>query len=128
MGTKCSPRYSDRAEPTTAHVNAGISGTGPQEYLALGRAWISAVRPDLVVTYFFVGNDIDPVLAAYPCCEMEQLYAIESAAVRMRCASPRPASPRLAHMRAAMFKRVHRLWLSVSLRVNRNSLGISREP
>jgi hypothetical protein len=88
-----------RAEPTTAHVNAGISGTGPQEYLALGRAWISAVRPDLVVTYFFVGNDIDPVLAAYPCCEMEQLYAIESAAVRMRCASPRPASPRLAHMR-----------------------------
>jgi lysophospholipase L1-like esterase len=88
-----------RAEPTTAHVNAGISGTGPQEYIALARAWISAVRPDLVVTFFFVGNDIDPVLAAYPCCDMEQLYAFDEAGVRMRCASPRPASPHLAHVR-----------------------------
>jgi lysophospholipase L1-like esterase len=91
-----------RAEPTTAHVNAGISGIGPQEYLALGRAWISAIRPDLVVTYFFVGNDIDPVLAAYPCCNMEELYGIDTDAVRMRCTSPRTAAPRWAHLRRYM--------------------------
>ena len=87
-----------RAEPTTAHVNAGVSGIGPEEYLALGRAWIPAVRPDLVVTFFFVGNDIDPVLAAFPCCDMGPLYAFDDAGVQTRCPSPRPASARFAHV------------------------------
>jgi lysophospholipase L1-like esterase len=57
----------------------------------------SPARP--VVTFFFVGNDIDPLLAAYPCCDMEELYAFDDAAARMRCTSPRSASPHLAHVR-----------------------------
>jgi lysophospholipase L1-like esterase len=87
-----------RSQPTTAHVNAGISGTGPQEYLAIGRAWIPAIHPDLVVTYFFVGNDIDPVLAAYPCCDMQELYTVAEDGVQMRCPSARPVSPHVAHV------------------------------
>jgi hypothetical protein len=116
-----------RAQPTTAHVNAGISGTGPEEYLALGRAWISAVRPDLVVTFFFVGNDIDrswPHTHAAPWSR-----SIRSMLPQCGCVAPRPEQ-RLPAWRTcgATSSRVRRLWLSASLPASRNSLGISWEP
>lgn len=38
--------------------NAGISGTGPDQYAAAAKVFIPMLKPDYVVVNFFIGNDI----------------------------------------------------------------------
>ncbi|WP_367389511.1 SGNH/GDSL hydrolase family protein [Lewinella sp. LCG006] len=38
--------------------NAGISGTGPDQYAAAAKVFIPMLKPDYVIVNFFVGNDI----------------------------------------------------------------------
>lgn len=38
--------------------NAGISGTGPDQYAAAAKVFIPMLKPDYVIVNFFIGNDI----------------------------------------------------------------------
>jgi hypothetical protein len=48
-------------EPRT--LNLGRSGTGPLAQLALAREYLPAAKPELVVVFFFEGNDLTDALA-----------------------------------------------------------------
>jgi hypothetical protein len=53
-----------------AVYNTGISGADPAQYLAVAKAYIPLIKPDIVIVNFFMGNDITyykrPVLPHLP--------------------------------------------------------------
>ncbi len=53
-----------------AVFNTGVSGADPSQYLAIARQYIPALKPDVVVVNFFMGNDVmydyRPVKAGFP--------------------------------------------------------------
>lgn len=56
-----------RLEPTVEHINAGIIGAGPDEYVALVDAWTERTAIDHVVVFLFEGNDLFDTNAPHPC-------------------------------------------------------------
>jgi hypothetical protein len=66
----------NRMNGTTAHVNAGFSGTGPEFYYLATKRWQALGKSDAVVWYLFLFNDIDGGLQeSYGCCGGSTLLA-----------------------------------------------------
>ena len=47
-----------RTEGFVCH-NAGVPGTGPGQYAQLAEKWVPTLRPDVVATMIYLGNDIN---------------------------------------------------------------------
>ncbi|MBI3782468.1 MAG: hypothetical protein HY270_03605 [Deltaproteobacteria bacterium] len=71
-------------EPNVRHVNGGISGTAPDDYLAVIRSWLARQPFDLVVMYLFEGNDISGLDAPHPCSNWQSLLSYDSGRALLR--------------------------------------------
>lgn len=88
------PAVLSRLEPGVAHLNGGVSGTGPDFYYALTRSWMKVLDLDLVVLYFFVGNDFDELDFPYAYCDDGPLLDYGDHEPRWNCPEPRWGSTR----------------------------------
>jgi hypothetical protein len=71
-------------EPTTEHINAGIRGTAPDDYLAVTRAWMSRVPIEMVVMYLNEPNDLFELDQGHSCTGGLSLLSYEGAAPELR--------------------------------------------
>lgn len=79
-----------RLEPEIEHINGGISGMAPDDYLAVLRSWVARHRIDLAVIYLFAGNDLAGLDAPHPCSNWQSLLVYDDGQARLRF----PAGPR----------------------------------
>ncbi|HVM95125.1 MAG TPA: hypothetical protein VMT89_01995, partial [Candidatus Acidoferrales bacterium] len=77
-------------EPEIEHVNGGISGTAPDDYLALMHRWLPRLSFDLVVMYLFEGNDLEGLDAPHPCSNWESILSYDGGRAELRF----PAGPK----------------------------------
>ena len=54
-------------EPDTQHIDAGIIGAGPDDYVAMVDVWTRKTPVDHVYVYLFEGNDLYDTNAPHPC-------------------------------------------------------------
>ena len=59
----------NRMDPNDEYINAGFPDTGPDFHLLMIRRWVDVIRPDAVVLYLWVTNDLFDINQPYPCCE-----------------------------------------------------------
>lgn len=86
--------------------NAGITATGPEQYEAVARRYVPALKPDFVVVNFFMGNDIlHYQKTALP---NEMAYFPTNAGVMMA----QPAQERLPDMETAYQFMVHEHYIN----------------
>lgn len=80
----------EKLEPGVQHINGGISGTAPDDYLVVLHSWIVRHQIDLAVMYLFEGNDLNGIDSPHPCANWQPIlsYADNQAALRF------PAAPR----------------------------------
>lgn len=78
-----------RLEPAVEHINGGISGMAPDDYLAVLRSWVPRHRIDHAVVYLFAGNDLTGLDAPHPCSNWQSLLVYENGRARLRF----PAGP-----------------------------------
>lgn len=74
----------EKLEPGVQHVNGGISGTAPDDYLAMLRGWVAREPIDLAVMYLFAGNDMGGLDAPHPCSNWQSLLVYEDGHARLR--------------------------------------------
>lgn len=74
----------ERLEPDTQHVNAGLSGAAPDDYLIVLRGWVARHTVDLAVLYLFAGNDMNGLDAPHPCSNWESILVYERGRARLR--------------------------------------------
>ena len=80
----------ERLEPAVQHINGGISGMAPDDYLVVLRSWIARVPVDLAVMYLFAGNDMVGLDAPHPCSNWQSILVYQDGHARLRF----PAAPR----------------------------------
>jgi hypothetical protein len=78
----------ERLEPQVQHLNGGVSGTSPDDYLVLVESWVKRVPVDRVVMYLFAGNDLINLDMPHPCSGWESLLNYEDGRAHLRLASP----------------------------------------
>jgi lysophospholipase L1-like esterase len=83
----------EELEPDVQHLNGGISGTAPDDYLVVLRRWVERQPVDMVVMYVFAGNDLISIDAPHPCSAWQPILAYDDGTARLRFAS----SPQAAH-------------------------------
>lgn len=71
-------------EPAVQHINAGISGTAPDDYLVVLRSWVARAPIDLAVMYLFAGNDMSGLDAPHPCSNWESILTYDGGRARLR--------------------------------------------
>jgi len=71
-------------EPGVQHINGGISGMAPDDYLAVLRSWVAREPVDLVVMYLFAGNDLIGMDAPHPCSNWESLLVYDGGHATLR--------------------------------------------
>jgi hypothetical protein len=74
----------EKLEPDTQHINGGISGMAPDDYLVLLSAWLDRHHVDLAVMYLFAGNDLSGLDAPHPCSNWQSLLVYEGVDARLR--------------------------------------------
>jgi lysophospholipase L1-like esterase len=79
----------NRLEPDVEHVNGGVSGTAPDDYFALLRAWTARQRFDLAAMYVFAGNDLGGLDAPRPCADWQSLLVYDGSRAHLRFTTPR---------------------------------------
>jgi len=72
-------------QPGVAHINSGTPAAGLEGHLLVAGHWIEQSRPDLVVVYAFIGNDLHDIDRAYPCCGMGPLMDWQGPQPTPRC-------------------------------------------
>ena len=70
------------------HINAGLVSTGIDYHLLLVRRWLERQRVDVVVHYFYLGNDLIDLDQAYYCCGGRSLIDYSQATLPASCAEP----------------------------------------
>jgi hypothetical protein len=76
----------------TAHVNAGVQGTGPDFHYLVIRRWTRRLRFHQVVQYVFPANDLIDLETPHETCPGGLLLRYGSGPPRARCAKP-PEDP-----------------------------------
>ena len=74
-----------RLLPGTAHVNAGVSGTGADLQALLIEQWTARERFAGVVLYLFLLNDLRFMGARYPCCGEQSVTEASVEGFGQRC-------------------------------------------
>ncbi len=80
-------------EPDVQHLNGGISGTAPDDYLVVLRRWVEHQPVDLAVMYLFAGNDLIGMDAPHPCSAWQPILIYDDGKARLRYTS----APQTAH-------------------------------
>jgi hypothetical protein len=80
-------------DPAVAHVNAGVSGSGPDASLGIASSWSARLPVRAFVLHLFLENDLADLSVAYPCCGLEPLLNDGDGLPVLRCPSPRPVGP-----------------------------------
>jgi lysophospholipase L1-like esterase len=83
----------EELEPDVQHLNGGISGTAPDDYLVVLRRWVERQPIDLAVMYLFAGNDLIGTDAPHPCSAWQPILTYDDGNARLRYAS----APQTAH-------------------------------
>jgi len=83
----------DELEPDVQHLNGGISGTAPDDYLVVLRRWVERQPVDMAVMYLFAGNDLIGIDAPHPCSAWQPILTYDDGTARLRFAS----APQTAH-------------------------------
>ena len=83
----------DELEPDVQHLNGGISGTAPDDYLVVLRRWVERQPVDMAVMYLFAGNDLTGIDAPHPCSAWQPILTYDDGKARLRFAS----APQTAH-------------------------------
>jgi hypothetical protein len=83
----------EELEPDVQHLNGGISGMAPDNYLVVLRRWVERQPVDLAVMYLFAGNDLIAIDAPHPCSAWQPILAYDDGKARLRYAS----APQTAH-------------------------------
>jgi len=83
----------DELESDVQHLNGGISGTAPDDYLVVLRRWVERQPVNLVVMYLFGGNDLVGMDAPHPCSAWQPILAYDDGRARLRYTS----APQTAH-------------------------------
>jgi hypothetical protein len=81
----------EKLEPNVQHINGGISGMAPDDYLVVLRRWIARHHIDLAVMYLFEGNDLSGLDAPHPCSNWQSLLSYEGDHAMLRF----PTAPRI---------------------------------
>ena len=68
----------DELEPDVQHLNGGISGMAPDDYLVVLRRWVERQPVDLAVVYLFAGNDLIGMDAPHPCSAWQPIEFFQS--------------------------------------------------
>ncbi len=77
-------------DPVVAHVNVGVSGSGPDASLGIATAWSARLPVRAFLLYLFLENDLADLHIAYPCCGLERLLNDDEDQPVLRCPSRRP--------------------------------------
>jgi hypothetical protein len=83
----------DELEPDVQHLNGGISGMAPDDYLVVLRRWVERQSVDLAVVYLFAGNDLVGMDAPHPCSAWQPILTYDDGKARLRY----PTAPQMAH-------------------------------
>ena len=78
---------SDR-QPGAAHINAGVSSTGPDYHFRALDAWLSVVDVSHVVQYVYLGNDFQEIGQGYFCCGGGPVVDLSGASPVALCTAP----------------------------------------
>jgi len=81
----------EEIEPDVQHLNGGISGMAPDDYLVVLRRWVERQPVDLAVMYLFAGNDLIAIDAPHPCSAWQPILAYDEGKARLRYASAQMA-------------------------------------
>jgi len=82
------PALLQTLEPTVEHINGGISGMAPDDYLVVLNGWLARQALDVAVMYLFAGNDLSGIGAPHPCSDWQSLLTYEDGSARLRFAAP----------------------------------------
>jgi hypothetical protein len=74
----------EKLEADVQHLNGGISGMAPDDYLVVLRKWVARIRLDLAVMYLFAGNDMNGLDAPHPCSRWESILVYEGGRAALR--------------------------------------------
>ena len=77
-------------DPGTAHLNAGVPGTGPDYYYQLVFNWLEHMQVELVVVHLFAGGDLADMDRPYVFCRNGPLLDYPAEGPRPRCPAPDP--------------------------------------
>jgi lysophospholipase L1-like esterase len=80
----------EKLEPAVQHINGGISGMAPDDYLVVLRSWIAREPVDLAVMYLFAGNDMVGLDAPHPCSNWQSILVYQDGRAGLRF----PAAPK----------------------------------
>ncbi len=83
----------DELEPDVQHLNGGISGMAPDDYLAVLRRWVEEQPVDLAIMYLFAGNDLIGMDAPHPCSAWQSILTYDDGNARLRY----PSTPQTEH-------------------------------
>src|SRR5579883_1965811 len=76
------------ARPREQNWNLAMGGLGPDGYLLVTSKWARELRPDRVVLFVFLGNDIYDMDKPYSCCRWGPLTDEKDGLVEARCEHP----------------------------------------
>jgi hypothetical protein len=71
-------------DPEADHVNAGVIGTGPDDYLLVLRRWLKEGPVQQAVMYLFEGNDLSEIDKGHPCSDWQSILTFEGGEARLR--------------------------------------------
>jgi hypothetical protein len=74
----------EKLEPDVQHINGGISGMAPDDYLVVLRSWLARQPVDLAVMYLFEGNDLNGLDAPHPCSNWQPILSYEGGHAELR--------------------------------------------
>jgi hypothetical protein len=74
----------EKLEPEVQHINGGISGMAPDDYLVVLRRWIARHQVDLAVIYLFEGNDLNGLDSPHPCSNWQPILSYADDHARLR--------------------------------------------
>lgn len=72
----------------TAHINAGVSSTGPDYHSRVIDAWVSVADVSHVVQYIYLGNDFQEIGQGYFCCSGGPILDLTGEAPVPLCEAP----------------------------------------
>jgi hypothetical protein len=75
----------EKLEPDTQHINGGISGMAPDEYLVVLRSWLARQPVDLAVMYLFEETTLMASICRIPVLIVNRSWPTK--AVRQSCAT-----------------------------------------
>jgi hypothetical protein len=78
----------ERLEPGVEHVNAGMRGTAPDDFLAVLPAWLDRAHFDEVVLYLNELNDLIELDSGHPCTGDKSLFTYDGLGPALRPPTP----------------------------------------